>query len=170
MRNDLAFVFMVFGSVEFRFHQSSPEPPRKVSGNLLATTPGSADLWRHKTPLTVREYPTHLCRNDWQPKRFRTQPRYPLQRSGGMRNEDRRVAPPTSGTSKWCQAFTRITFSRRDFQPRPDCDQARLANVKNRHRFHRARDSKFSIRLNESRASRGSSERAENRSERLTSY
>jgi hypothetical protein len=30
------FVFMVFGSGEFRFHLFSPEPPRKVSGFLSA--------------------------------------------------------------------------------------------------------------------------------------
>jgi len=28
------FVFMVFGSGEFRFRLSSPEPSRKVSGNV----------------------------------------------------------------------------------------------------------------------------------------
>jgi hypothetical protein len=28
------FVFMVFGSEEFRFHLFSPEPPREVSGFL----------------------------------------------------------------------------------------------------------------------------------------
>jgi len=44
MRNDLAFVFMVFGSVEFRLHLFSPEPPRKVSGFLSEASQSFAVL------------------------------------------------------------------------------------------------------------------------------
>jgi hypothetical protein len=35
---------MVFGSVEFRFHLLSPEPPRKVSGFLSAASQSFAVL------------------------------------------------------------------------------------------------------------------------------
>ena len=38
------FVFMVFGSGEFRFHLFSPEPPRKVSGFLSEASQSFAVL------------------------------------------------------------------------------------------------------------------------------
>ena len=58
----------------------------------------------------------------------------------------------------------------KDSQPRPDRDQARLEDVKDRCRFYQFRAEEFSTCLAESREIPEFAERAENRSERLTSY
>ena len=71
MRNDLAFVFMVFGSGEFRFHLFSPEPSRKVSGNFLGDYSGECGTFGvHKTPDCPGISDSPLLKTIRQPKRL----------------------------------------------------------------------------------------------------
>ena len=114
------------------------------------------------------------CHRRCSPRRrsLTLRPRWPLPENRPFFPSRLRARTQAKDTCKCCQALcnrARDVFDK-DSQPRPDRDQARLEDVRDRCRFHRVRAQEFSSCLAESRGIPEFPERAENRSERLTSY